>query len=129
MANSQTGQISLGGKALTLKYGWAAFTKLADALGCTVQNIDAVTEDMPVSALNKVVWAGLQRHHPDLDQQAVDDMLDDAKISEAKAVIGAAGALFRASMSDMNDADKTEAAGKAPASPPAASPSPSESST
>lgn len=126
MADAQTAQIVLGSKPFTLKYGWRAFTALADELGCTVNNIDAVVSNMPVSSLTVVLWAGLQRNHPDMTVDAVADLLDDGNIAQAKVAVAKAGELFRASMQDA--ADVAEAGASAPADPPQKRPR-SESST
>lgn len=105
----QERQITLNGQTLTLRYGWAAFTALADALGCTVSNIDSVLETMPVSALNKIVWAGLLDHHPAMSEADVVTLLNAGTIKAARKEIGKAGALFRASMNDVKAEDDDEA--------------------
>lgn len=111
MTESQTAQVTLAGENLTLRYGWGAFTALADALGCTVNNIDAVVADLPVSALDTVLWAGLRTHHSALSLDDVKRMLDTGAIREAKAAVGKAGELFRASMNDAKEAGDDAAAG------------------
>lgn len=97
---AQDDQITLGGEVYTLRYGWGAFTAVADALGCTVVNVESRLANMPISALNTVVWAGLLKNHPGIAPETVDALLDadDMDLAAAQAVIQKAGALFRRSM-------------------------------
>lgn len=96
--SAQDSQVTLNGETFALRYGWRAFTTLADSLGCTVQNVDAVLGNMPVSALNKVLWVGMLNARPEITLEAVESALDADDFAAAQEAVKKAGALFRASM-------------------------------
>lgn len=115
---AQDSQVTLGGETFPLRYGWGAFTAIADALGCTVVNVEARLANMPISALNTVVWAGMLDARPEIQPETVNAMLNRLDLGEAQKVVAKAGALFRASMPKQEEA-KAAADADPTATPPA----------
>lgn len=103
-AVAQDSTVTIGAESFTLRYGWGAFTAIADALGCTVVNVESRLANMPISALNTVVWAGMLDDRPDLEPETVKAMLNRLSLAEGQAVVKKAGALFRASMPKQEEA-------------------------
>lgn len=82
MANAQRGEAALtvGDKVYTLQYGWNAIAKIETVTGLTSGEVGAMIqrENFHAGVFRSVVWGMLQRHHPELDLEAVGDLMDDA---------------------------------------------------
>jgi hypothetical protein len=73
-----TKQITLNGQALTLKFGYRASATLEDlyempikAVGSKLSSGDGIL----LKDLEKVIFAGLREHHPDITMEGVRDLL------------------------------------------------------
>lgn len=115
-ALAQDGQVSVGTETLLLRFGWGAFTSLADALGCTVDTVEETISGMPVSALNQVVWAGALDNHPTITVEQIAAGLNAMDFREAKLAVTKASKLMQAAFADSKD---MEAASEGAARPPA----------
>lgn len=115
-ALAQDGQVTVGAETLLLRFGWGAFTALADALGCTVDTVEETISAMPVSALNQVLWAGALDHHPTITVEQIAAGLNAMDFRDAKGAVAKASSLMQASFADVKD---VEAASEGAARPPA----------
>lgn len=79
-------QIEAGGKTYTLVFGNRALRLIERELGKPVGQMD---EDS-ISDLTVMIWAGLQRHHPALTVNDVDDIIDDVGYAAVGEIAGKA---------------------------------------
>lgn len=89
------------GRRLTLKINFATLARVADAVGKPAKEVFAIidSEDHPSQMLVglKVIECALHRHHPEIDEDALGDLMldevDAAAITAANraAMIGAFG--------------------------------------
>ncbi len=82
MANPHKGDVALsvGDKVYTLRYSHSALVKLEKLLDKgMVQIMEDLqkTEDMRLSNVVALLWAGLQKHHPSMTEEDAADLLDD----------------------------------------------------
>ncbi len=72
MANRVKGQVALdtGDATYTLEFTPNGFCALEDETGKGtmefIRNLEAAGEDLKISDMRLLIWAGLQEHHPDL---------------------------------------------------------------
>lgn len=99
MANPSRGQVPLvaGGKEYRLSYGINALCELEDAFGKSVQKIvdeDLSDEnDIRMSSVRKVIWAGLIDSEPDITEKEAGNIVDLAKIPVCMEAVSKAFAL------------------------------------
>lgn len=99
MANPHKGDVPLkvGDRIYTLRYSHLALVKLEDVLGKNLQGIMREIQDAEEMRLGTVVallWAGLQKHHPDVSRDDAAELIDDISGGMA-ATIGIVGVAFQ----------------------------------
>lgn len=93
MANPHRGEVSftVDGKSYTIRLGRNAMAEAEAVVGrpfpAIVQSLGSSPE---VGVLRAVLWAGLHRHHPELDLLAVGDLMDEAGDEAVTAAIAEA---------------------------------------
>ncbi|MDB5540524.1 MAG: hypothetical protein JWQ89_2251 [Devosia sp.] len=81
MANPIRGEvdITVGGKTYTIKLGRNALASVEGLLGRGFPEIaQSLTSDPQIVVMRAILWAGLQRYHPELDLMQVGDLMDEA---------------------------------------------------
>lgn len=81
MANPERGEVALvvGDRTYTIKLGRNALASVEGLLGRGFPEIAAsLTTDPQIGVMRAILWAGLQRFHPEIDLMAVGDLMDDA---------------------------------------------------
>ena len=81
-------QATVGGRSLIFKWCWTAVVSLQDvweledekALERRMANV--TTRDFPV-----ILWALAQKNHPEIDERAMLDLMDDTGMDELAALI------------------------------------------
>ena len=79
--------IELGGKTRYLKYGFNALVELEEALGCGLQDFLGLLQGgAKLKDLRAILRAGLLHEDPALTDEAVGNLLDEAKDLSALGV-------------------------------------------
>lgn len=81
MANPIKGEVDLtiDGKTYTIKLGRNALASVEGLLGKGFPEIaQALSSDPQIAVMRAILWAGLQRHHPDIDLFGAGDLMDEA---------------------------------------------------
>jgi hypothetical protein len=97
MTNPHKGEaeIEISGKVYTLRFGHGAVVSLENRLGKgfvkIMQEMDT-PDQMRVGNIVALLWAGLQKHHPNVTMDQCCDLLDefDGGAMAAYAIVGAA---------------------------------------
>ena len=81
MSNKYRGEVEFkaGGETYVLAYGSNALCTLEEKLGQPVTQFGkflAAGENLSMRTLRTLVWAGLQRHHKSLSEEAAGDVID-----------------------------------------------------
>lgn len=95
MANPHRGQVALnaGGRDYNVSYSINALCELEDVLGQPVAKIAASMNDpenVRMSAVRALVWAGLQDHHPEVTLREAGQIASEASIPVCMEAIGKA---------------------------------------
>jgi hypothetical protein len=82
MVNAHKGDVALevGGKTYTLRYSHSALIKLEKQLDQSIMRIMqdiGKADEMRIGTLVAILWAGLQKHHPDLSVDEACELLDE----------------------------------------------------
>lgn len=82
MTNPHKGDVGLevGGRSYTLRYSHLALVKLEKQLDRPMARLLRDFEDhqnMRIGTIVALLWAGLQKHHPEITFEAAADLLDD----------------------------------------------------
>lgn len=98
MANSHRGSVALqaGDRAYTMSFSVNALCELEDHLGQPVAKIAAGMnnpEDVRLTTVRALVWAGLRDHHPETDMKAAGEIASEAGIPACMDAVGKAFAL------------------------------------
>lgn len=90
MANDTKGEVGLtiGDKVYTLKFSRNAMADVEGLFGGRAFN--ELLADKSVSVVRACLWAGLRKHHPEVDLLAAGDLMDVADDTELGAAIGKA---------------------------------------
>lgn len=88
-------QITVGEETFTLRFSVRAMGALQDHFGLQSLNevgprLQAMGDNMGVTDLAAVLWAGLRTHHPDLTKDDALGLLDDAGLGGLDDIIGEA---------------------------------------
>lgn len=87
-------QMTVGGKAYTLRYSVRALAALQDhfrlASLTAVQQRLSAPDSWGARDIVAIIWAGLQTHHRDLTMDDVMDLVDEAGLDAISSVAGAA---------------------------------------
>lgn len=92
-SNSAKGEVgfSVDGGEYVLHYDFNALVTLEEEFDCSVSKLEQIlSEDARLADLRTVFRIGLQRHQPDLDDEAVGDVMSALGIQPAVALIGKA---------------------------------------
>lgn len=91
MANAQRGEASLkvGDTVYTLQYGWNAIAKIETVSGLTSNEIAGMIQPGKFNAgvFRAVLWGMLQKHHSDLDLEAVGDLMDEVEAAALSTAV------------------------------------------
>lgn len=114
-------QITLDGQTFNLAYDWEAFARFADGVGCTLNNVDAVLDNLPVSSMPVLIWAGLSESAPLVTIQHVQAGLKKMGLKRSMETIAKATKAFQAALNDepegeAGDGAEAAASEKKPAS-------------
>ena len=76
-------QVRIGKHSYTLRYSVKALAALQDHWGLQSfaevgERLSSIGTGMNADDLVGILWAGLRTHHPDIDKEAVLDLIDDA---------------------------------------------------
>lgn len=91
---------SIAGENYALKYDWESFARFCDAIGCTLQNIDAVLDNLPVSEMPSLIWAGLSESAPEVTPAQVRAELKAKGLKGSVQAVALAAKAFQAALAD-----------------------------
>lgn len=112
MKQTQDTTVTLGGQNFTLRFSIKATIFLQELWGlANEREVQARMAKATMQDFIDIVWAGLQRHHPDMSRAQVVDVLDD---SGAEGLQGAVTELLDASAAPAPKGPPAEGAGMTP---------------
>ena len=90
MANANKSEVALtiGETTYTLKFGRNAMASVESLFGG--RPFPEIMADQSFSVVRAMLWAALQRHHPDIDLLAAGDLMDESDDEALAAAIGKA---------------------------------------
>jgi len=110
MANREKGEVSLtlSGTTYTCKLGTQALIEAQEALSTparlvTLEEMQAGMLAGRVKFIQVMLWASLQKYHPGLTLEDVNDLLDGADEQEVRVLMGALGLTMRPAPEDATE--------------------------
>lgn len=95
---SPTVEVVLNEQTYKIKFGMKAIIALDEKYQINLMNPEHSQKlQMSPAMVAKVIWAGMQRHHPDLTLDNVADILDDSENAEIERALSQA---FSSAMED-----------------------------
>jgi len=94
MTNAFKGDVAFG-LDHTLRYGTYAFALIEKEYGKPFAQVAAKLEGMTpekieIGLLNTIIWAGLQRHHPEMNMPEACDLIDEIGLQVAGEIMAEA---------------------------------------
>lgn len=90
-------ELPVGGKLYTLRYGHASIYALERKTGKSIMQIMREmdnADEMRIGNVIELLWAGLQKHHPEITMDDVCDLLDQVE-GGSMSVVGIIGDAFQ----------------------------------
>lgn len=91
MANKHRGEVALqaGEKTYTIHFSTNALCNLEEALGMSVSQLseEFASQAVGFRELRKILWAGMRDNHPDLDLEAIGEIIDAAGFTVSMEIV------------------------------------------
>lgn len=108
---NQDQKFEINGKVYTLRFSIKAMAVLQDHYGVkSIQEVGKRMSDqssLGIPDFVAIMWAGLQRHHPEMTKESVLDLLDDLGMESMQGILG--DAVYAGMPSEQEATEKAEA--------------------